>query len=276
MYINNAGQLVCHSGVLGMHWGIRRYQPYPSDYHGDGKFVGKASYKQAKKDYKKAKKELRIAKEDVSDAKRSVGFAKAQLKGDKQLLKTSKKDYRHEKAVGDKASIKKKKQMVKDVASIVAKSENDLRIAKAWKRTKDKSLMDAVKDYDLAKTELKVQKALMKQLKKQNKSEIFKKDINEIKKLDSSKESNKYQTEADYQKKNSGSNSEISDNNRVKEAYSNAKNNDRYEMSFLEAVQNKTWAGANESGTSNKNKMLSEYKEYLQDRDAYWKNRSNA
>ena len=30
-----------HHGIMGMHWGIRRFQPYPSDYNGDGKFVGK-------------------------------------------------------------------------------------------------------------------------------------------------------------------------------------------------------------------------------------------
>ena len=46
------GDYIEHHGIKGMHWGIRRFQPYPGDYTGGGKYIGKAQ----KKEYKNAKR----------------------------------------------------------------------------------------------------------------------------------------------------------------------------------------------------------------------------
>lgn len=64
---NRCEEVLAHHGILGMKWGIRRYQPYPEDYHGDGRFVGKQGRSRAKTSYIKKSREALSKIAEMSD-----------------------------------------------------------------------------------------------------------------------------------------------------------------------------------------------------------------
>ena len=60
--MNDLSKELMHHGIQGMHWGIRRFQPYPSNYKGDGKFVGKQTVTSLTPEQKMAMKNLKKAR----------------------------------------------------------------------------------------------------------------------------------------------------------------------------------------------------------------------
>ena len=115
-----------HYGVMGMKWGIRNYQPYPSDYKGNGVYKGKKGVEYGKKsDVRKYTKSLQREQKakNIRAGQSSIIYRSAARKYDR----AAKKDPNSEKAIRRKSKMEYWDRTSKDYLNAAQKHYKDVK-----------------------------------------------------------------------------------------------------------------------------------------------------
>lgn len=135
-YVIASEDYLQHHGIKFQRWGIRRFQPYPKGYKGNGKEIGEA----AKVKQRPSRKEMRKQKKAL---RKSIKEQNKQLNTNQKILQNYEKDYNNSpnKQKGEdmvQKAIEQKKQ--KAIAS-----GNVNKILKYKDQMSNKELEDAIK-----------------------------------------------------------------------------------------------------------------------------------
>lgn len=160
--------VIAHHGVLGQKWGVRRFQPYPKGYKGEGNFIGDDGIEYvSKKEFKQLQKSNK--KEIKNKIKENT---KALRKDTKELNKRTKN-------FNNPYLQKTRYAMEAGYSSLRDEKHNDKKIQKNMDRIRDKTSYNKLINASIkVKGRTDYNKAL-KDILKSNKNEVIKvKDIN--------------------------------------------------------------------------------------------------
>lgn len=169
MYYSVNNSELYHHGILGMKWGVRRYQPYPSDYSGSGKEVGEAA---------KARKGLRGYLNRRKERKEAKTFLESERLKAERLLSEELNKQRYEE--------EKQKALKSGSASDVLKFKGELTVQElqnAAQRIQWEKTLESYAAKDISDSWDKVNKAFEKVKKLNEWTEISMKSANNVEKF---------------------------------------------------------------------------------------------